>query len=124
MMQEEQMVCYDSSNLNEHDHNYVPQDFELEIIVHALKMWSYSWKKKEVLMSDHGGMRYLVDQPKMNVRQEIWLSLISEFDFEIKYIKHMENKVVDVLSRRLQVAHIVVIGSCEINIQKKYREVV
>ena len=42
-------------------------------------------------MSDHSRIRYLFEQPNM----------ISEFEFEIKYIKGKENKVVDALSRRM-----------------------
>lgn len=64
-------------------------DLELAAIVHALKMWRhYLLGRKCILMTDHGGLKYLLDQPKINARQARWLALISEFDFEIKYIKH------------------------------------
>jgi len=45
------------------------------------------------------GLRYLFDQPNLNARQARWLATISEFDFEIRYIKGKENKVADALSR-------------------------
>ena len=35
----------------------------------------------------------------MNARQARWLAFLSEYDFEIQYIKGKENKVVDALSR-------------------------
>ena len=57
-------------------------------------------------MSDHSGLRYLFDQPNVNFRQARWLAMISEFYFEIRYIKEKENRVVDVLSRRVHVNHI------------------
>lgn len=40
-------------------------------------------------MEDHG------DQPKLNARQTRWLVILNEFEFEIKYIKGNENKVVE-----------------------------
>lgn len=52
-------------------------------------------------MSDHSGLRYLFDQPNLDSMQARWLAMISEFDFEIIYIKGKENKVVDALSRRV-----------------------
>ena len=50
-------------------------------------------------MSDHIGLRYLFDQPNLNSRKARWFAMISEFYFEIRYIKGKENKVVDALSR-------------------------
>lgn len=50
-------------------------------------------------MSDHIGLRYLFDQSNLNARQARWLAMISEFDFEIRYMKSKENRVADALSR-------------------------
>lgn len=61
-------------------------------------------------MSDHSGLRYLFDQPNLNGRQARWLATISEFDFEIRYIKGKENKVVDAISRRVHVNHLIVMN--------------
>jgi len=57
-------------------------------------------------MSDHIGFWYLFDQPNLNGRQAQWLATISEFDFEIKYIKGKENRVEDALSRWIYVNHL------------------
>lgn len=54
-------------------------------------------------MKDNGGLKYLFDQPKLNVRQAWWLATFSEFDFEIKYIKGKENRVFDALSIKLKI---------------------
>jgi len=62
-------------------------------------------------MSDHNGLRYLFEQPNLNSSQARWLAMISEFEFEIRYIKGKENKVVDALSRRIQVNHIETMSS-------------
>ena len=50
------------------------------------------------MMSDHSGLRYLLEQPNVNARQARWLAMISEFDFEIRYIKEKENMITDALS--------------------------
>jgi len=103
--------------LNEHEQNYVTHDHELATIIHALKMWRhYLLGRIFILMSDHSGLRYLFDQPNMNARQARWLATISEFDFEIRYIKGKENNVVDALSRRVQVNHMSTMSSYRIDL--------
>jgi hypothetical protein len=39
------------------------------------------------LRIDHSGMKYLFEQPKLNVRQTRWLKFLSKYDFDIKHIK-------------------------------------
>lgn len=53
------------------------------------------------MMSDHSGLRYLSDQPNLNSRQARWSAMISEFGFEIRYIKGKEKRVVYALGRRV-----------------------
>ena len=75
-------------------------DLELEVIIHALKMWKhYFIGRWFVVMSDHNGLWYLFDKPNFNSIQARWLATINEFDFEIRYIKGKENRVADALSR-------------------------
>lgn len=96
------MLCYESQKLNEHEVNYLTKDLELDVIIHSLKMWRhYLFGRRFILMTDHGGIKYLFDQSNLNKRQSRWLSTLREFDFEIRYIKGKENKVVDALSRRI-----------------------
>lgn len=38
LMQEENVICYESIKLKEHERNYEMHDLELAAIVHALKM--------------------------------------------------------------------------------------
>eukprot|EP00253_Pinus_taeda_P020143 PITA_20143 len=70
-------------------------------------------------MSDHIGLRFLFDQPNLNGRQAQWLATISEFDFEIKYIKGQENKVADALSRQIQVNHLATMSSYGTDLQDR-----
>ena len=50
-------------------------------------------------MTDNKGLKYLLDQPNLNVRQARWLDFLSEYDFEIQHIKGKKNKVANALSR-------------------------
>lgn len=112
LMQEGQVILYESSKLNDHKHNYVTHDLELATISHSLKIWRhYLLGRGFVLMSQHIGIRYLFDQPNLNARQARWLATLNNFDFEIKYIKGKENMVADALSKRVQVNHISALSS-------------
>jgi hypothetical protein len=68
-MQNGKVIYYESRNLNEHEHKYVTRDLEIETIVHALKMWRhYLLRRRFVLMTDHCGLNYLFNQPRLNDR--------------------------------------------------------
>jgi hypothetical protein len=41
LMQNGHVVCYESRKLKEHEKNYATRDLELEVIIHALKMWRH-----------------------------------------------------------------------------------
>jgi len=83
-------------------------------------MWQhYLLGKQFVLMSDHIGLRYLFDQLNLNDRQARWLSTINEFDFEIRYIKGKENRVVDALSRWIEIHHLVAMSSYGTNLHDR-----
>ena len=108
--------------MNEHESNYVTHDLELAAIVHALKMWRhYLLGRKFLLMTDHCGLQYLFDQPKLNTRQARWMALLSEFDFEIKHVKGKENKVVNALSRSMKTIHLEAVSTCETNVKERVR---
>jgi hypothetical protein len=70
-------------------------------------------------MTDHCGLRYLFDQPKLNARQARWMALLSEFDFEIKNIKGKENRVADALSRSMKTIHLAAVSTCETNVKNR-----
>jgi hypothetical protein len=82
LMQDGHVIGYESRKLNEHETHYVTHDLELVAIVHALKMWRcYLLGTNFVLVTNHNRLRCLFDHPKLNARQDIWMDLISEFDF-------------------------------------------
>lgn len=62
-------------------------------------------------MSDHSELRYLFDQLNLNSNQARWFAMISDFKFEIKYLKGKRNRVANALSRRIHVNHRETMGS-------------
>jgi hypothetical protein len=122
LMQEGRVICYESTKLNEHEINYVTHDLELASIVHDLKMWRhYLLGRIFVLMTDHYGLRHMFDQPKLNARQARWMALLSEFDFKIKHIKGKENRVVDSLSRSVNMIHLEAVSTYEMDVNERVR---
>jgi hypothetical protein len=73
-------------------------------------------------MTDHCGLRYLFDQPKLNTRQARWMALLSEFDFEIKHIKGKENRVADALSRSMRTIHLATVSTCETDVKDRVKK--
>ena len=69
LMQEGQIVCYESQKMNEHKLNYPTHDLYLEVIIHTLNMWMhYLLGRQILLMSDHSGLWYLFDQLNLSGR--------------------------------------------------------
>jgi hypothetical protein len=67
-------ISYESINIKEHERNYATHDLELAVVVHELKMWRhYLMGKRFELMTNHGGLKYLFEQPILNVMQTRWL---------------------------------------------------
>ena len=62
LMQEENIVCYESRKPKEHEKNQMTHDLELETIVHALKMWrNYLLGRKFELKTYHMSLKYLFE---------------------------------------------------------------
>jgi hypothetical protein len=100
----------------------VTHELELVAIVHSLKMWRhYLLGRIFVLMKNHCGSRHLFDQPKLNTRQDRWMALLSEFDFEIKHIKGKENRVAGALSRSIKTIHLATISTCEMDVRERVK---
>ena len=38
-------------------------------------------------MTDNKGLKYMLDQPNLNARKARWLAFLSEYNFEMQYIK-------------------------------------
>lgn len=101
LMQEGRVTAYASRKLRTHEENYATHDLEMEAIVYALNIWKhYLLRRKFDLRTDHCGLQHIFPQDHLKARQRRWSELISEYDFDITYIKGTVNRVVDALSRR------------------------
>jgi transposase InsO family protein len=77
------------------------QDLELLAIMYALRVLRhYLIGQKFDLKTDHCGLQHIFTQSDLNTQQRRWSELLSEYDFDISYIKGTVNRVVDALSQR------------------------
>ncbi|GKB96998.1 putative reverse transcriptase domain-containing protein [Tanacetum coccineum] len=86
LMQKEKVIAYASHQLKVHEKNYTTHDLELGAVVFALKMWRhYLYGTKCVVFTDHKSLQHILDQKELNMRQQRWLELLSDYDCEIRY---------------------------------------
>lgn len=52
------------------------------------------------IYTDHKILKYLMDQPNLNMRQGRWLDVVKDYNCEILYHPDKANVVADALSRR------------------------
>ncbi|GJW02602.1 putative reverse transcriptase domain-containing protein, partial [Tanacetum coccineum] len=69
-----------------HEKNYTTHDLELGAVVFALKTWRhYLYGTKSVIYTDHKSLQYIFDQKELNMRQQRWIELFSDFDSDFHY---------------------------------------
>ena len=73
-------------------------------------------------MPDNISLKYMFDQQNPNVKQDIWLDFLSEYDFKIKHIKGKEKKVVDSLKRNVVRSFVAIISSYKPDLEDKLEE--
>jgi hypothetical protein len=117
------VICYESRKLKEHERNYATHDLDLAAIVQTLKKWRhYLMGRRFELRTYHNSLKYLFDQPTLNIRKSRWLEFLCEYDFDIKHIKGKENKVIDALNMRVHELHVITIIMYRIDIKIKILE--
>jgi len=52
------------------------------------------------IYTDHKSLKYNFTQPELNMRQQRWLELIKDYNFEVHYHPGKANVVADALSRK------------------------
>ncbi|GKD57193.1 putative reverse transcriptase domain-containing protein, partial [Tanacetum coccineum] len=99
LMQKEKFIAYASYQLKVHEKNYTTYDLELGAVVFALKMWRhYLYGTMCVVFTDHKSLQHILDKKELNMRQQRWLELLSDYDCEIRYHPGKANVVADALS--------------------------
>ncbi|GKA02076.1 putative reverse transcriptase domain-containing protein [Tanacetum coccineum] len=101
LMQKEKVITYASRQLKVYEKNYTTHDLELGVVVFALKMYRhYLYGTKYAMFTDHKSLQHILDQKELNMRQQWWLELLSDYDCEIRYHPGKANVVADALSRK------------------------
>ncbi|GKB95224.1 putative reverse transcriptase domain-containing protein, partial [Tanacetum coccineum] len=101
LMQREKVISYASRQLKVHEENYTTHDLELGAVVFALRLWRhYLYGTKCVVFTDHKSLEYILNQKEMNLRQQRWIELLSDYDCEIRYHPGKVNVVADALSQK------------------------
>nr|GEY11295.1 reverse transcriptase domain-containing protein [Tanacetum cinerariifolium] len=101
LMQKEKVIAYASRQLKVHEKNYMIHDLELGAVMFSLKMWRfYLYGMKCVVFTDPKSLQHILDQKELNMRQRIWLELLSDYDCEIRYHPGMVNAMADALRRK------------------------
>ncbi|GKB24282.1 putative reverse transcriptase domain-containing protein, partial [Tanacetum coccineum] len=101
LMQREKVIAYASRQLKVHEENYTTHDLELGAVVFALRLWRhYLYGTKCVLFTDHKSLQYILNQKELNLRQQRWIELLSDYNCEIQYHPKKANVVADALSRK------------------------
>ncbi|GKE15589.1 putative reverse transcriptase domain-containing protein, partial [Tanacetum coccineum] len=101
LIQNEKVIAYASRQLKIHEQNYTTHDLELRAVVFALKMWRhYLYETRCTVFTDHKSLQHILDQKELNMRQQRWLELLSDYDCDIRYHPGKANVVADALSRK------------------------
>ncbi|WVZ93620.1 hypothetical protein U9M48_039585 [Paspalum notatum var. saurae] len=83
LMHEGRVIAYASRQLRKHEVNYPTHDLELAVLVHVLKIWRhYLLGNTCHIYTDHKGLKYILTQPELNMRQQRWLELIKDYDLD------------------------------------------
>nr|XP_027076021.1 uncharacterized protein LOC113699863 [Coffea arabica] len=101
LIQEGRPIAYFSEKLNGAAMNYSTYNKEFYALIRALETWQhYLRSKKFVIHTDHGALKYLKSQQKLNKRHIRWVNFVESFPYVIKYKAGKTNVVADALSRR------------------------
>ena len=93
------MIAYSSMHLKPQKANYPTHDMELGAVVFTLKIWRhYLYGVRCAIFTDHKSLKYLMDQPNLNMRQRRWLDVVKDYDYEILYLPKKANEVAGAIS--------------------------
>nr|GEY22718.1 hypothetical protein [Tanacetum cinerariifolium] len=97
LMQRGKVIAYASRQLRVH----TTHDLELGSVVFTLRLWRhYLYGTKCVVFINHKSLKYILNQKDLNLRQQRWIDLLSDYDCEIQYHPGKVNVVADALSQK------------------------
>ncbi|GJU15645.1 putative reverse transcriptase domain-containing protein [Tanacetum coccineum] len=101
LMQRGKVIAYASRQLKIHEKNYTTHVLELGAVVFALKTWRhYLYRTKSVIYTNHKSLQHIFDQKELNMCQQRWIKLFSDYACEIRCHPLKVNVVADALRRK------------------------
>lgn len=89
-----------SRKFSDAQRNYRVFEQEILAILEALLKWEDKLIGYRVhVVTDHKALEFFRTQDRLSGRQTRWMEYLSRFDFDIRYVKGVLNKVADALSR-------------------------
>ncbi|GKD12749.1 putative reverse transcriptase domain-containing protein [Tanacetum coccineum] len=71
------------------------------VLMQREKIWRhYLYGTKCTVFTDHKSLQHILNQKEVNIRQRLWLELLSDYDCNIGYHPGKANVVADALSRK------------------------
>jgi hypothetical protein len=109
LLQHGKPICFHSETFNGVVINYPTYDKELYALVQSVKKWKhYLLGKETIIHTDHQPLQYLQSQTKLQqARHFRWMGFLQQFHLVIRYKKGIYNKVVDMLSRPIISASVI-----------------
>ncbi|KAM2429448.1 hypothetical protein ACFX1W_017045 [Malus domestica] len=68
--------------------------------LHFCKSLHYLYGEKFKIFTDHTSLKYIFNQPNLNLWQRKWVELLSDYDCTIEYHPSYANSVADAPSRK------------------------
>jgi len=99
----EKVLGYFSHKLHDGETRYPAYNRELLGIRDAILYWKLNLHGAEqqfLVHTNHATLRWILTQPHLTVRQMDILTVLQNFDWEVKHIPDVKNQVADALSRR------------------------
>ena len=95
------VICFGGKTLNQAQASYGISDLEALACMTAIKdLDSYLRYSKFTIATDHQPLKFMLKNPNPPPgRWSKWIAILSQYDFDVEYIKGSSNKVADALSR-------------------------
>ncbi|EIE80635.1 hypothetical protein RO3G_05340 [Rhizopus delemar RA 99-880] len=96
----EHPIVYASRGLKSTESNYAPTKLECLAVIWAVKLFRpYLLGKKFTVITDHSALNGLLKTPNPTGIIARWITILSEYEFEVKYRPGRVNESADFLSR-------------------------
>ena len=100
LMQRYKVVANASRQLKVHEKKYLTHDFELAVVLFALKTWRhYLYGVHVNVFTDHKSIQYVFTHKDLNLFQRRWLEFLKDYNMSVHYHLGKENIVTYALSR-------------------------